>query len=120
MAGQVVAAPALNESQIVAIGGVLSLYSGQNVTIHSTSDTVVTRLAKEIEAALSKAEIRSSISTEFARTYKGLSVVVHNANDVPPLAIALVKAFRAAGIVVNPAAASWVPAGEIQIYLGPN
>lgn len=94
--------------------------AGQEVIIHTTSDTVVGRLAANIAAAFRQAHIQfPEYSTDFGALYKGISVVVHANEGHPPLADALIKALRQQGIRVNPVALDSVPDGKVAIYLGP-
>jgi hypothetical protein len=120
MAEQAKVSPVLDTAQAMSLADYLKPYAGQTVAIHMTLDTVVIRLGNGVQYALQQAGIKASGSMDAGRTYQGVSVVVHNPQDVPPLANALVLGLRAQGIAVHPAADASVPAGQVSIYLGPN
>jgi hypothetical protein len=120
MAEQAKVSPVLNAMQVDSLANVLKPFAGQSVAVHMTLDTVVIRLGNGIQAALLKGGLKPSGSMDAGQTYQGVSVVVHSPQDVPPLANALLMGLRQQGIGANPAAAQFVPAGQVAIYLGPN
>lgn len=122
MAEQAKVSPQLTPYQIQNLANVLKPFAGQDVALHVTTDTVVARLGSTIAVALNQAGVTTkSYSTDMGALYQGVSVAVHDPNDVPPIANALVIGLRQAGINVQPVAApKMVKAGEVGIFLGPN
>jgi hypothetical protein len=122
MAEQAKVSPQLTSYQIQALSRVLKPYAGQDVALHTTDETVVRRLAAEIHTAFIDAGITTkNYSTDMDALYQGVSVAVHDPNNVPPIANALVMALRQDGIDVHPVAApNIVSAGQVGIFLGPN
>lgn len=92
------------------------------MALHQTSDTVVARLGATIKMALDGAGVTAKMySTDMGALYQGVSVAVHDPNNVPPIANALVLGLRQAGIDVHPVSApKIVPSGQVGIFLGPN
>jgi hypothetical protein len=121
MAEQAKVSPALTQYQILQMTSGLMMYSGQEVVVHLTSDTVVIRLGNGIETAMRNAGIKVTGSIDMGALYQGVSVAVNNAVNVPPLANALVNLLHQAGIEVHPVAVpTMVQAGQVAIFLGPN
>ena len=122
MQEQAKVSPQLTAYQIQALASVLKPFAGQDVALHQTSDTVVARLGATIKMAFNQAGVTTKYyMTDMGALYQGVSVVVHDPKDVPPIAIALVMGLRQAGINVHPSAEpQMVPAGQIGIFLGPN
>lgn len=122
MQEQAKASPVLTDFQIRQLATSLAPYTGQEVIIHRTVDTVVGRLASTIAMSLQMAGIKfPQYFNDIGQLYQGVSVAVHDPTKVPPLAEALVVGLRQAGIVVHPVAApQQVPEGKVAIYLGPN
>jgi hypothetical protein len=121
MAEQAKLSPILTDYQIQQLAERLRPYGGQDVILHSTADTTVLRLKVTIATALNKAGITfKSNGIDMGSIYQGVSVPVHDPQNIPPLADALVQGLRQAGIDVHPASVDAVPAGSVAIYLGPN
>jgi hypothetical protein len=122
MAEQAHLSPVLTDFQIQQLAAVLGGFSGQDVILHSTADTTVLRLKQTIAIAFQKAGITfKQNSMDMGALYQGVSVAVHNPQDVPPLANALVLGLRQAGIDVHPVAVpNMVPAGSVALFLGPD
>jgi len=114
--------PQLTPYQIQALANVLRPFAGQDVALHVTADTVVARLGATIKMAFDQAGVTAkSYSTDMGALYQGVSVAVHDAHDVPPIAFALVTGLRQAGIEVHPVAVpQMVSAGQVGVFLGPN
>jgi hypothetical protein len=122
MQEQAKVSPQLTQYQIQTLASVLKPFAGQDVALHQTSDTVVARLGATIKMALDQAGLTTKYySTDMGELYQGVSVAVHDPNNVPPVANALVLGLHQAGINVHPVAAPQrVPAGTVGIFLGPN
>jgi flagellar biosynthesis GTPase FlhF len=122
MQEQAKVSPQLTPYQIQALANVLRPFAGQDVSLHITSDTVVARLGATIHMAFDQAGVTAkSYSADMGALYQGVSVAVHDPNDVPPIANALIIGLRQAGIDVHPVAApQMVPAHQVAIFLGPN
>jgi flagellar biosynthesis GTPase FlhF len=122
MAEQAKVSPVLTPFQQQQLANVLRPFSGQEIIIHQTAETVVGRLGSTIAGALNAAGLKfPQYSTDMGALYQGVSVAVHDPHKVPPLANALVMGLRQAGIDVRPVAApQQVPEGKVAIYLGPN
>jgi hypothetical protein len=121
MVEQAHVSPELNGFQIQTLATLLTTFNGQDVTLHATADTTVLRLAQSIAVALKAAGITTKqYSIDMGSLYKGVSVVVHSPQDVPPMANSLVAGLRSAGIDVHPVSLDSVPAGQVALYLGPN
>jgi hypothetical protein len=119
MAQQVHTSPELNESQIAAVATMLKPFAGQELIIHSTTDTVVARLGNSVAAACKMGGITPQFTEDLGAMYQGVSVVVHADQGHPPLADILVIGLRQQGIIVTPASNNSVPVGKVAIYLGP-
>jgi uncharacterized membrane protein YkoI len=122
MQEQAKVSPVLTDYQIQNLAAVLAPYKGQDVILHSTADTTVLRLKRTIALALNMAGLTfKQNSIDVGTLYQGVSVAVHDPQDVPPLANALLMGLRQAGIDVHPVAVpQQVPAGQVAIYIGPN
>lgn len=122
MAEQAKVSPELTPYQIQALSRLLKPYAGQDVALHTTAETVVRRLGAEIKMAFNSAGITTKdYSDDIDALYQGVSVVVHDPNNVPPIANALIMGFRQAGVNVHPVSApQMVSAGQVGIFIGPN
>jgi len=122
MAQQMHVSPVLSESQIVALSNSLKPFSGQDVIFHTTLDTTVLRLSYGIIRALDAASVKhTQNSMDAGAMYQGVSVVIHQIPDHPPLADALISGLTSAGIIVHPVVLpDRVPDGRVAIFLGPN
>jgi hypothetical protein len=114
--------PQLVNYQIQQLATTLRPYTGKDISLHVTSDTVVARLGAQIKAAFNLAGITTkSYSTDMSALYQGVSVAVHDPKDVPAVANALMFGLRQAGIDAHPVAApNLVEAGQVGLFIGPN
>lgn len=122
MSKQIHTSPELRPDQIQDLSNELRPFSGQNVSIETTDDTVVERLAASIAMSLHHAGITTKqYATVMGALYEGVSVAVHSPADVPPVANALVIDLRQLGIQVHPVAVpKMVKPGDVTIFLGPS
>jgi hypothetical protein len=114
--------PVLSSEQIAQLANALRPFRGADVILHSTTDTTVLRLEQTIHIALQKAGLTvTANSMDIGALYQGVTVVVHDPKDVPPLANALVLSLHAAGINIQTASLpERVPAGKVAIFMGPD
>lgn len=122
MAEQAHVSPVLTPFQIDALAKMLAPFAGQDVSIHTTSDTTVLRLERTIQIALDHAGVtHKQDSIDMGALFQGVSVAVHSPTDVPPIANALVTGLRSSGIDVHPVSTpDQVPGGKVAIFMGPN
>ncbi len=115
-------APAsMSDAEADTIGTELAQYSGAAVAIHTMIDPPSQRLAAEINRAFEKAKFKiGRYSTDVGPDYNGVVLGVHSADGHPKVADAILKAFRGAGLNVQPVAdASAVPSGVVAVFIGP-
>jgi hypothetical protein len=122
MQEQAKVSPVLSPIQVAVLTNVLKGFSGQDVEMHSTTDTTVLRLKYGIDMAFKQAGITESQNMmEMGALYQGVTVAVHSATNVPPFANILAEALHVSGIDVHTAAVpERVPEGKVAIFLGPN
>jgi hypothetical protein len=122
MSEQAKVSPQLAPAQMELLSQMLKPFAGQDVEMHTTSDTVVERLASSIATSLNQAGITTkSFTTDMGALYQGVSIAINDPGNVPPLANTLVMDLRQFGIDVHPVASPQrVPVGHVAIFLGPD
>jgi hypothetical protein len=117
MAQQIHTSPELTRAQIDLIANALKPFSGQEVIMHRTGDTVVGRLGSSIANAFLQAGIKfPQYLIDIDQLYQGVTVVVHADQGHPLLADVLVSALLQQGIPVNKVAMDSIPAGKVALY----
>ncbi|HUZ47640.1 MAG TPA: hypothetical protein VMW54_13465 [Terriglobia bacterium] len=87
------------QTKIIAL---LRAFSGQKVVVRLYAQGYEAQaFANEVVSTLAKAGLKPELATVLGAFGEGFGVVVHDRKSVPPLAIAIIKAFRSAAVPIG-------------------